>query len=42
MEKERCLLIDVVDNVDFGDESWAFNFFDFVLGLRLEKICLIL
>ena len=26
--KENCKLIEVVDNLDFGDESWAFNFFD--------------
>ena len=25
---ECCKLIEVVDNLDFGDESWAFNFFD--------------
>ena len=25
---ERCKLIEVVDNLDFGDECWAFNFFD--------------
>ena len=26
--KEECLLIDVIDNVTLGDESWAFNYFD--------------
>ncbi|MBC8548055.1 MAG: DEAD/DEAH box helicase [Candidatus Brocadiales bacterium] len=25
---ENCKLVEVVDNLDFGDESWAFNFFD--------------
>lgn len=26
--KPICKLIDVVDNFDFGDEKWAFNYFD--------------
>ncbi|WP_412463328.1 DEAD/DEAH box helicase [Halobacteriovorax sp. RT-2-6] len=26
--KQECLLIDVIDNENFGDEKWAFNYFD--------------